>query len=98
MLCLSITLTLGFISTTNAVFPSPENKTLMQLQGTQNMSNANNTTNVVLVHGGWADGSGWSKQIPILRDTGHKVIVVQLLLQPLADDVETVKRAINHIG
>ncbi|MGA9316600.1 MAG: alpha/beta fold hydrolase [Nitrososphaeraceae archaeon] len=57
-----------------------------------------NATNVVLVQGGWADGSGWYKQIPILEKAGHKVIAVQLPLHSLADDVETVKRAISHIG
>jgi pimeloyl-ACP methyl ester carboxylesterase len=71
----------------------------MQPQGIQNMStNATNATNIVLVHGGWADGSGWNKQIPILRDSGHKFVVVQLPTHSLADDVETVKRAISYIG
>jgi pimeloyl-ACP methyl ester carboxylesterase len=57
-----------------------------------------NATNIVLVHGGWADGTGWVKQIPVLRDAGHKVIAAQLPTQSLSDDVETVKRAISHIG
>jgi pimeloyl-ACP methyl ester carboxylesterase len=68
----------------------------MQPMGTQNMTT--NATNIVLVHGGWADGSGWYKQIPILEQAGHKVIAVQLPLHSLADDVETLKRAISHIG
>jgi pimeloyl-ACP methyl ester carboxylesterase len=59
---------------------------------------ATNTTNIVLVHGLWADGSSWSKVIPILENAGHKVIAVQLPLHSLADEVETVKRAISHIG
>jgi pimeloyl-ACP methyl ester carboxylesterase len=80
-------------------FASPQNNTLMEPQGIQNMStNATNATNIVLVHGGWADGTGWSKQISVLRDAGHKVIAVQLPTHSLADDVETVKRAISHIG
>ena len=70
----------------------------MQPQETQNMSNTSNATNVVLVHGGWADESGWSKEIPILREAGHKVIAVQLPTQSLSEDVETVKRVINYIG
>jgi pimeloyl-ACP methyl ester carboxylesterase len=61
------------------------------------MSTANRT-NIVLVHGGWADGSGWSKEIPILTAAGHKVIAVQLPLHSLSDDVTTVKRAVEHIG
>jgi pimeloyl-ACP methyl ester carboxylesterase len=47
---------------------------------------------------GWADGSGWSKEIPILTAAGHKVIAVQLPLHSLSDDVATVKRAVEQIG
>jgi pimeloyl-ACP methyl ester carboxylesterase len=83
----------GFSGTANA----QENKTSMQPQGIQGMSNTTNT-NIILVHGAWADGSGWSKVIPILTAAGHKVIAVQLPLHSLADDVATVKRAIDHIG
>jgi pimeloyl-ACP methyl ester carboxylesterase len=99
LLCLSIAVTTGLVLTTTYFgFATPENKTLMQPPGTQSMSNNTNATNIVLVHGGWADGSGWSKQIPILKDTGHKVVAVQLPLTSLSDDVETVKRAVEHIG
>jgi pimeloyl-ACP methyl ester carboxylesterase len=96
LLCLSIAITIGLTFTTYSGFAT-ENKTLMQPGVIQNMSTTN-TTNIVLVHGGWADGSGWNKQIPILRDAGHKVIAVQLPTQSLSEDVETVKRAINYIG
>jgi pimeloyl-ACP methyl ester carboxylesterase len=61
------------------------------------MSTANRT-NIVLVHGLWADGSSWSKVIPILKNTGHRVIAVQLAAHSLADDVATVKRAIDLVG
>ena len=57
-----------------------------------------NATNFVLVHGFWADGSSWSKVIPILRNAGHQVVAVQLPLHSVADDVATVKRAIDQIG
>ena len=68
----------------------------MQPQGVQGM--ATNATNIVLVHGLWADGSSWSKVIPILENAGHRIIAVQLPLHSLADDVATVKRAINLVG
>ena len=97
LLCLGIAITIGLTSTTYSGFAT-ENNTLMQPGVTQNMSNTTNATNIVLVHGGWADGAGWNKQIPILRDAGHKVIAVQLPTQSLSEDVETVKRAINYIG
>lgn len=97
LLCLSVAISFGLTSTTYSGFAT-ENNTLMQPGVTQNMSNTTNSTNIVLVHGGWADGSGWNKQIPLLRDAGHKVIAVQLPTQSLSEDVETVKRAIEHIG
>ena len=97
LLCLSITLILGFMSSpTYCGFASPENKTLMQPQEVQGM--ATNATNIVLVHGIWADGSSWNKVIPILKNAGHKIIAVQLPLSSLADDVATVKRAIDLVG
>jgi pimeloyl-ACP methyl ester carboxylesterase len=50
--------------------------------------------NVILVHGAWADGSSWSKIIPLLTAKGLNVTAVQLPLTSLADDVATVKRAL----
>jgi pimeloyl-ACP methyl ester carboxylesterase len=96
LLCLSIALLLGFMSPTYSGFATPENKTLMQPQEVQGM--ATNATNIVLVHGLWADGSSWSKVIPILKNAGHNVTAVQLPLHSLADDVATVKRAIDLVG
>jgi pimeloyl-ACP methyl ester carboxylesterase len=95
LLCLSIILLVGIPSTYSGS-ANAQNNTLMQPDGIQGMST--NQTNIVLVHGGWADGSGWNKQIPILRNAGYNVIAVQLPTHSLADDVETVKRAISHIG
>jgi pimeloyl-ACP methyl ester carboxylesterase len=97
LLCLSIVLLVGFMSPVYSGSASAENKTLMQPQGTQSMSTAN-STNIVLVHGLWADGSSWSKVIPILEKAGHRVIAVQLAAHSLADDVATVKRAIDLVG
>src|SRR6476620_3331490 len=98
LLCLSIILLLVFMSPTysGSATAAPENKTLMQPQGKQDM--ATNATNIVLVHGLWADGSSWSKVIPILEKAGHKVIAVQLALHSLPDDIATVKRAIDLVG
>ena len=70
----------------------------MQPQGTQGLSTTSNATNIVLVHGLWADGSSWSKVIPILKNAGHRVIAVQLAERSLADDVATVKRGIDLVG
>src|SRR6266478_5709431 len=51
-------------------------------------------SDVILVHGGWADGSSWSKVIPLLLGAGLRVTAVQLPLISLKDDVAAVKRAI----
>ena len=50
--------------------------------------------NVVIVHGAWADGSSWSKVIPLLQAKGMHVVAVQNPLTSLADDVAATKRAI----
>src|SRR3989449_11405937 len=50
---------------------------------------------IVLVHGAFADGSSWSKVIPILQRDGYTVIAVQNPLTSLAADVETTKRVID---
>jgi pimeloyl-ACP methyl ester carboxylesterase len=98
LLCLSIILLIGIPSTYSG-FASAQNNTSMQPEGIQNMStNATNATNIVLVHGTAVDGSFWNKVIPILQKSGHKVIAAQLPLHSLADDVDTVKRAIGLVG
>jgi len=51
-------------------------------------------SNVILVHGAWADGSSWSKVIPLLLDGGLRVTAVQLPLTSLKGDVATVVRAV----
>ena len=53
-----------------------------------------NASNVILVHGAWADGSSWSKVIPLLLARGLRVTAVQLPLTSLKDDAATVKRAL----
>jgi pimeloyl-ACP methyl ester carboxylesterase len=58
------------------------------------VASAEPAKNVILVHGAWADGSSWSKVIPLLNAKGLNVVAVQLPLTSLADDAATVKRAI----
>ena len=50
--------------------------------------------NVVLVHGGFVDGSGWQRVYDILKKDGYNVSVVQNPTTTLADDVAVTKRAI----
>ncbi|MFM0220184.1 alpha/beta hydrolase [Paraburkholderia strydomiana] len=49
---------------------------------------------VVIVHGAFADGSDWSKVIPLLQAKGVKVTAIQNPLTSLADDVAATRRAI----
>ena len=49
--------------------------------------------NVVLVHGGFVDGSGWQKVYNLLKKDGHNVTIVQNPTTTLADDVAFTKRA-----
>ena len=48
--------------------------------------------NVVLVHGGFVDGSGWEGVYQILKKDGYTVSVVQNPTLSLADDVAATKR------
>jgi pimeloyl-ACP methyl ester carboxylesterase len=50
--------------------------------------------NVVLVYGGFVDGSGWAGVYKALKKHGYDVTIVQNSTASLADDVATTKRAI----
>ncbi len=45
------------------------------------------TVSVVLVHGGFVDGSGWESVYKILRKDGYPVSIVQNPTISLSDDV-----------
>jgi pimeloyl-ACP methyl ester carboxylesterase len=49
---------------------------------------------VVLVHGGFVDGSGWEDVYRILRKDGYDVSIVQNPTTSLADDVAATKRVL----
>ena len=50
--------------------------------------------NVVLVHGGFVDGSGWEGVYDALKKDGYTVTIVQNPTTSLADDVAATKRVI----
>lgn len=52
-------------------------------------------SNVILVHGAWADGSSWAKVIPLLEKSGLHVTAVQLPLNDYQADVAAVNRALD---
>jgi pimeloyl-ACP methyl ester carboxylesterase len=55
---------------------------------------ATSVKNVVLVHGAFADGSGWRGVYQELSSRGYRVTIVQNPLTSLADDVAATKRAL----
>src|SRR5256885_8372084 len=50
---------------------------------------------IVLVHGAWADASGWYDVTLALQARGYKVVAVQNSLFSYAKDIETTKRALD---
>jgi pimeloyl-ACP methyl ester carboxylesterase len=63
----------------------------MELEMIQNLD-------VVLVHGAWADGSCWSKVIPLLEAKGIRVTAAQIPLTSLEDDVAVARRLLSTIA
>jgi len=53
------------------------------------------TMTIVLVHGGFVDGSGWENVYQILKKDGYDVAIVQHPTISLADDVAATRRVIH---
>ena len=53
---------------------------------------------IVLVHGGFVDGSGWAGVYNILKNKGYNVLVVQNPTKSLTDDVAVTRSAIDSLG
>jgi pimeloyl-ACP methyl ester carboxylesterase len=49
---------------------------------------------ILLLHGGFVDGSGWEQVHNMLKNDGYSVSVVQNLTSSLADDVAATKRVV----
>ena len=58
------------------------------------MSTTVSVKNVVLVHGGFVDGSGWQHVYDVLTKDGYNVSIVQNPTISLADDVAATKRTL----
>ena len=56
------------------------------------------TKNIVLVHGAFADGSGWKPVADILRKDGYSVTVAQPPLTSLEDDVAATNRVLDRLN
>jgi pimeloyl-ACP methyl ester carboxylesterase len=57
---------------------------------------SNPAKNIVLVHGAFADGSGWRGVYDELTRRGYRVTIVQNPLTSLADDVASTQRALDR--
>jgi pimeloyl-ACP methyl ester carboxylesterase len=53
--------------------------------------------NIVLVHGAFADGSGWRPVAEMLQADGYVVSIVQQPMNSLADDVAATKRVLDTL-
>ncbi len=60
------------------------------------MTATDNSVNVILVHGAWADGSSWSKVIEPLQERGHRVLTAPIPLTSLSDDRAALDRTIER--
>src|ERR1700730_16078233 len=72
--------------------------TIMFSMGKDLMAQTNTSTavkNIVLVHGGLVDGSGWRDVYKILKKDGYTVSIVQEPTISLPDDVAVTKRVID---
>src|SRR5579864_401810 len=54
-------------------------------------------SNVVLVHGGFVDGSGWEPVYQLLRRAGHDVSIVQNPTISLTGDVAATKMVLDRL-
>ncbi len=59
------------------------------------MSSGSGARNVVLVHGGFVDGSGWQAVHDLLTKDGYHIAVVQNPTLSLEDDVAVTRRVID---
>ncbi len=61
------------------------------------MSSGSGIRNVVLVHGGFVDGSGWQAVHDLLTKDGYRVAITQNPTLSLEDDVAVTKRVIDDL-
>src|ERR1700685_893983 len=64
----------------------------------QNKDQEHRVRNVVLVHGAWADGSGWKGVYDILVKDGYTVSIVQAPETSFNEDVAATKRILAQQG
>src|ERR1700723_273363 len=86
---------------TRSIYGALAIMTIILSMGENTMAQTKSTTvvkNIVLVHGGLVDGSGWEGVYNVLKKDGYTVTVVQNPTISLADDVAFTKRAIATLN
>src|ERR1700732_2495387 len=82
---------------TRSIYGALAIMTIILSMGGNTMAQTKSTAavkNIVLVHGGLVDGSGWEAVYNLLKKDGYTVTIVQNPTISLADDVAFTKRAI----
>lgn len=64
---------------------------------TTNATFTNKKPTIVLVHGAWADPSGWNRVIALLQIAGYKTVAPTLNLDSLDGDVATIRATLDSI-
>ena len=80
-------ITLGLLPITALVFGAA-------LAAMSQTSAPGNVKNIVLIHGGFVDGSGWEGVYNTLKKKGYNITIVQNPTLSLADEVAVTKRVI----
>lgn len=80
----------------SAIAAATSLSTALPAQAAEVLPQDQSVKNVVLVHGAFADGSGWKGVYDNLSKRGYRVTIVQNPLTALADDVAATKRALER--
>lgn len=86
---------LAFALAGNAQQPSSSVATAEQTESAKSARRNATKPTIVLVHGAFADATGWQEVIPLLQQEGYTVIAVQNPLTSLETDIATTKRVID---
>jgi len=78
----------------NAVMTMAAGAAMLGVAAEARAAGPGSVKSIVLVHGGFVDGSGWDGVYAILKKDGYDVTIVQNPTTSLADDVAVTKRAI----
>lgn len=66
-------------------------------QGQSQVSSPSTKPTIVLVHGAWADASGWTSQLQALRANGYEAIALANPLRGLASDAAYIRSVLDTI-